>query len=95
MQFIGFPLVDSVGRPGALFIEVEFWALAPAVQVVLRQINIFLQQLTQNMTTDFRRFTQIVQNKRAVLNFRTICVNLRKSDENPSSYFGLIGDKIC
>jgi hypothetical protein len=51
------------------------------VQVVLCQINTFCHQLTQNTTTDFFRFTQIVLQFNTlilqVLNFRTICVNLR------------------
>ena len=46
-------------------------------------------------SSDLRRFTQIGQNKRVIFIFKTICVNFRKSDENQSSYFGLIGNKIC
>ena len=54
------------------------------LQVVLCQINIICHQLTQNTTTDFVRFTQIVLKFKThvlqVLNFiRTICkVNLTK-----------------
>ena len=52
------------------------------VQVIFSQINIFCQQLTQNTMTDLVSFTQNVPKlktfKTCVLNFRSICVDLRK-----------------
>ena len=58
---------------------------SPFEQVILCQINIFSHQLTQNMTTDFVRFT------------KKICTNCSEIQnlQNQLLYFGLIGDKIC
>ena len=45
------------------------------LQVILRQINIFCPHLTQNMITEFFRFTKIYINWSEIQT--TICVNLR------------------
>ena len=80
-------------KSSIVFIRYSFWVefiiylSSWLIQVVLCQINIFCQKLTQNTTTDFFEIAQIV------LKFR-----LCKSDKiwkNQSSYFGLIGDKTC
>ena len=47
------------------------------------------------LSSGLRRPTKIVQNRRPVLNFRRVCVNFCKCDENQQSYFGLIYNKIC
>ena len=66
-----------------------------ALQVILCQINIFCQQLTQK--TDFVSFTQNFLKfktcKTCVLNFRTICVNLSKSDKISPYILGLLVTK--
>ena len=62
--------------------------LHPFLQVILCQINIFCPQLTQNLTADFVRFTKIYKNCSEIQNlqnlffeFRTVCLNLSKSDK--------------
>ena len=56
------------------------------------------QHIWQLILSDLQRFTQIVLKfktcQTCVLNFRTICVNLCKW-QNQSFCFGLIGDEIC
>ena len=54
------------------------------VQVVLFQVNIFFQPINPKYDEQFSSDLR-----------RTICINLRKSDGNQSSYFRFIGDKIC
>ena len=65
--------------------EDEVGGLRPAicVQVILCQINIFCHQLTQNMTTDFVRFTKTYTNCSKIQNTSLASFefqnNLRKS----------------
>ena len=47
-----------------------------SVQVILRQINMFCHQLTQNMTTDFVRFTKLYTN---CSNLQNLCFDFENN----------------
>ena len=54
------------------------------IQVILSQINIFCQQLIQNMTTDFGRFTKIYTNCSDIQNMQNLCFEFQNSLCKPS-----------